>query len=96
MSNIKIIYYDSDNISVVSFEKLLTNTIESLYKIQPGLCLVNYQGSAKELYDIIQEFASGYNLLVMDISIDNNGYWGYMNRNLWEWLKNNINLPNRE
>ena len=85
MKNLKIIYYETNQISKGEIEnKIQTNGIP-LCRIGVGVIIVSYDGTAQGLYDLIN--IPEKRMLVMDIKEGNATYWGYMQSNLWEWLK---------
>lgn len=91
MSNIKIIYYNSGAIDVSHFENKVKSLCKSICNVKSGLLLVNYNGSAKELFDKINIEDNQIEILVVDVEsqADPLPYWGYMNRSIWDWFSQN-------
>lgn len=91
MNNVKIVYFNVDTIDKVLFETTLYNNpnCRSHIEIKSGLILVNYVGSAKDLYDYIEGIALEKSVLVHDLDSADNAYWGFQNKVIWEWLKLN-------
>lgn len=89
MNNLKILYYDSNAINVNTFENLISEQSISIYKIKPGLLLVNYNGSSKQLFDAISTCSDNKNVMIIDLDPGDNTYWGYMSKDLWTWLADN-------
>ena len=88
MKTIKIIYFDSIGIDAQSFESRLKNECKSIYVIKEGVVIVNYIGTAKELFDSLFSSDNRNNVLICDLDSSTDSYWGYMSIELWEWLKN--------
>lgn len=90
MTNIKMIYFDSVGLDIVTFENRIRNVCHSIYVIKDGLVLVNYNGSAHELFNQLVPDDNRYNVLVVDLDTTPNTYWGFMNKDLWEWMRENF------
>lgn len=90
MTKIKMVYFDSVGIDSVTFENRLRNVCQSIYVIKEGLAIVNYDGSAHQLFDLLVPADNRNNVLVTDLDISDNSYWGFMNKDLWTWLSENI------
>lgn len=91
MNNVKIIYYNVETIDDSSFENAVasnTNTV-SHFIIKPGLLLVNYQGSAQNLYQALGDLIKDRSILIHDLDSDIQGYYGFMNKDIWNWLSEN-------
>lgn len=91
MKNIKIVYFDAAAINPAQMGIELNNICNNMFSISPGLIMVNYHGTAKELFELLQPFSGVSNLMVLDVSVEDSGYWGYMNANLWRWIESNTN-----
>ena len=89
MSNIKVIHFDSGNIDGVSLMQRLNSLCASLYRFDNNSVVVKYLGGAKDLYEALGDFIQGKNIFIIDVYTDNDSYWGFMNRELWSWLKEN-------
>ena len=86
MNNVKIIYYNIDTINTKDLEQALKS--DERYKshtvIKPGLLLVNFSGTA---HDLIQD----QNIFIHDLDSGTDAFWGYMNKQIWDWVKVNRN-----
>ena len=91
MNNVKIIYFNTDTINNHDIEIILKNNenCRSYIKIKPGLFLVNFQGTAKDLFDSLGAIVQDQNIFIHDLNDGNDAYWGYMNKNVWDWVKAN-------
>lgn len=89
MNNLKLLYYDSNAINVISFENLISEQSISIYSIKPGLLLVNYNGTSKQLFDAIGPYTDNKNVMILDLDPGDNSYWGYMSKDLWSWILEN-------
>lgn len=91
MNNLKFIYYNIDTIDKVLFETTLFNlpNCESHIEIKSGILLVNYNGTAKELYEATECVVHEKNILIYDLDDSRDAYWGFMNNKVWEWIRNN-------
>lgn len=86
-----MIHYNTETIDSNALDSSLTSNSNyvSHIVIKPGLYLVNYRGGAKDLYDSLGTIIQDKSFLVHDLESSNDAYWGYMNRNIWDWLKAN-------
>ena len=91
MNNVKIIYFNTDTISNKDIENALLKSEHHLSHVQikPGLVLLNYQGTAKDLYEEFGCVVQDQNIFIHDLNDGHDAYWGYMNKNIWDWLKEN-------
>lgn len=89
MTNIKMIYFDSVAIDSVTFEGRLKNICDSLYVINEGLLIVNFNGESKTLFDQLFTDEQTNNVFIADLETHDDSYWGYMNKDLWTWLNEN-------
>ena len=91
MNNVKIVFYNTETIDSNAFDSSLVSNSNyvSHIVIKPGLYIVNYRGSAKDLYDSLETIIQENSFFVHDLESSNDAYWGYMNRNIWDWLRNN-------
>lgn len=88
MSNIKIIYVD-DTVNHEEFYNLLKKYTLSVFRIIPILYLVKYDGEPVALYNSLMDIVSGKNIFIQDIDTNGNTFWGYMRKDLWEWINDN-------
>ena len=93
MNNVKILYYNCETIDTASIEQALTNnsSYRSHALIKNGLMLVNFRGSARDLYQTLGEIIQDKSVFIHDLDSDTHAYWGFLNRNIWEWLSENRN-----
>lgn len=87
----KFIYYNTETIDEDTLQNSITsnpNTV-SLFRLKPGLLFVNYRGTSQELYNSFGEFIKGNSILIHDLDSEEKCYYGYMNREVWEWLRDN-------
>lgn len=95
MSNIKIIYYDPENLSQIWFENNFKNSRTPYTIIGEGVFLVYYKGSSKQLYEFLLQDSllkenSTYDIFIAEIVDCKESYWGFMNKSVWDWLGDNI------
>lgn len=90
MTNIKMIYFDSVALDAVTFENRLRNVCQSMYVIKDGLVFAHFNGSARDLFNQLVPNDNRYNILITDIDTSQDSYWGFMNKDLWNWMRNNI------
>lgn len=91
MNNVKIIYYNVETIDESSFENAITqnsNTV-SHYVIKPGLILLNYRGSSRNLYESLGDMIKEKSVFIHDLDSDPLCYYGFMNKEIWTWLSEN-------
>lgn len=91
MNNIKVIFYNVETVDSNAFESALisNNNYISHIVLKPGFYFVNFQGSAKDLFDALGVVIQEKSIIIHDLDSDNNAFWGYWNRNVWDWLRNN-------
>ena len=91
MNNIKILYYNIETIDGSTLEMSIRNSAEyvSHIEIKQGLLLVNFRGSARELYNSLSDEIKENSILIYDLDSEKDSYWGYMNKNVWDWIKQN-------
>ena len=87
MKNIKLIYFDAVGIPHETMVARLKSICSSLYIISDGLIVAEYEGSSKELYNSIMPEDNKNHVLICDIDIANGTYWGFMGKDLWQWLE---------
>lgn len=91
MNNVKIVYY---NAAAIDQQRLETSIFSNSncfahYVIKPGLLLVNYSGTARELFDAVEPITGDNSIFIHDLDEDVTAYWGIMNRTIWDWLRAN-------
>jgi len=93
MKNIKILYYNVETIDMNTFETSLFSQQKCVnhFIIKPGLLLINYAGTARDLYESVECVVHEKNIFIHDLDVEADAFWGFMNKDVWEWLKNNRN-----
>lgn len=91
MNNVKVIYYNAETIDRVALESSIMSNSHcvSHLVIKTGLMLVNYRGSARDLFNAIELITGTNSILIHDLDPDGASYWGIMNKNVWDWLRDN-------
>lgn len=91
MNNVKIVYYNATTIDPRSIETSIISNANCIshYIIKPGLLLVNFDGTARDLYNAVEPVTSNNSIFIHDLDDDTRAYWGIMNKNIWEWLQQN-------
>mgnify|MGYP003469337656 CR=1 FL=1 len=87
MNNIKILYFDSISIDPQPLQTRLKNVCKSIYVVKDGLVIVNYEGTAQQLFDTLFSSDNRHNVFIHDLETSPDSYWGFMNRDLWQWIK---------
>lgn len=80
------LYYDRTEIDGSVLEQKIQEISVSVYRNGSNQLFVNYKGSCKSLYDNIHSIVGENNVLLLNITSD---YWGYQDKELWEWLNEN-------
>lgn len=91
MNNVKIIYYNAEAIDQQRLETSIFSNANCVghYIIKPGLLLVNFRGSARDLFNAVESITTDNSIFIHDLDSDSIAYWGIMNKTIWEWLQNN-------
>lgn len=63
--------------------------IQSHFTIRHGLILISYSGTARQLYEILEQVVGANKVFIHVLSSDKNAYWGFMDDEFWTWLKTN-------
>lgn len=84
---VQCIIFDNSVIDCLALEERLKTICSSVFKNGSNQFFVNYNGSCKSLYDNLAVVVEGKNVLMIAIKDD---YWGYQNRELWDWIKLNL------
>ena len=91
MNNVKIIYYNIDTINTKDLEQALKS--DERYKshavIKPGLLLVNFSETAHDLFSVFGDNIQDQNIFIHDLDSGTDAFWGYMNKQIWDWVKVN-------
>ncbi len=93
MNNMKFLYFNIETINGDVLEKCLKGSPSyvSHIEIKPGLLLVNFRGSAQELYNSLSDEIKENSILIYDLDKSKDAYWGYMNKSVWDWIESNGN-----
>lgn len=86
MNQVKIVYYDINQVSKNEIEAKLA-TLGDIYVINSGMSFIRYNGTAQELYDAIS--IEQKRIMILDLDDDLHPYWGYMPSSVWDWLSAN-------
>lgn len=91
MNNLKFLYFNIETINGDVLEKCLKSSASyrSHIEIKPGFILVNFCGSARELYNSMSDEIKENSILIFDLDNEKDSYWGYMNKNIWDWIDQN-------
>lgn len=89
MKRNKLVYFDSKSIDTQVLESKLKEIRCEYYIVTEDLMLVVFDGTPKDLYETLLDIVDRYNIFIIDIVDSLDSYWGYMSKNLWEWLKSN-------
>ena len=91
MNNVKIIYYNIETINSDAIENMVATNQKTIshYIIKPGLILVNFRGSAQNLYNDLIDYVREQSVFIHDLDSVTDSYYGFMNKSIWEWLRNN-------
>lgn len=84
---IKYISFDNSVVDAAVLEENLRLVCCSIYKNGRDQFFVNYQGSCHSLYENIAQIVGEKSILLLGVDADD--YWGYQNKALWEWIKQN-------
>lgn len=81
------VYANSINTSIL--RQRLEQLSASCYVISSTSFLIRYMGSTKDIYDSIYDIINDTNVFVCEINTLPGEYWGYMDKSLWDWMKDN-------
>lgn len=84
MSQVKYIDYDCTDVDNVIFDKRIEALTTSFYRIDKRSLMVNYQGSAKDLYQNLEELIKEKYIIILDVTYPD--YYGYHKSALWNWI----------
>lgn len=84
MTYVKYIDYDCTDVDNVIFDKRIEALTVSYYRIDKRSLMVNYHGTAKDLYDNLEELIKEKYILIMDVTHPD--YYGYHKSALWDWI----------
>ncbi len=85
MERIKHIWYDSSVINNSELERRLQSLKIPFTNVSKNNLLVQTDLSAHSLYDQLGEIIDTKSILIG--GFDSSDYWGYMNGDLWTWIK---------
>ena len=91
MNTVKMIFYNEETIDSNAFDSALSsnNNYVSHIEINPGFYFVNFRGSAKDLFDALGTVVQDKSIIIHDLDADNDAFWGYWNKMVWDWLREN-------
>lgn len=89
MNNIKIIYFDFEDIDSTSLTQQLKSLCMSVYRVSNNIFMVNYTDTPKTLYSSLGNMIQGKNIFIIEVNSSMDAYWGFMGKELWDWLNNN-------
>lgn len=90
MNSVKIMYYSFENTSDSVIKSLLSQNknCKGFHMMKSGIMLVDFQGSAKELYDVFSQINDKQLMLIYDLDPAEDAFWGFMPITTWDWIKN--------
>ena len=90
MSNIKYIDYDCSEVDNVLFDRRIETLTSSFYRIDKRSLMVNYIGTAKDLYNNLEDLVKEKYVLIIDVS--NTQFYGYHKSALWKWINTQFEM----
>lgn len=94
MSHIKYIDYDCSEVDNVLFDRRVESLSSSFYRIDKRSLMVNYIGTAKDLYNNLEDLVKEKYILIIDVSYPQ--FYGYHKSALWEWINTQFNIENNK
>ena len=85
MEKIKHIWYDSSVISNIELEQKLLSLQIPFVKVSKSNLLVQSDMSSHSLYDKLGSIIDKKSILIG--SFDSSDYWGYLDGDIWTWIK---------
>ena len=85
MERFKHIWYDSSVINIIELEERLQSLQIPFVRISKNNLLVQSNLSAHALYDQLGTILEKKEIFIG--GFDSSDYWGYMNGDLWSWIK---------
>lgn len=91
MNNVKIIYFNPETIDTIALNSSITSNSNYVghIDIRPGLLLINFKGTARELYSSLEPVIGQSRILIHDLDAGDDAFWGIMPRDFWAWVKQN-------
>lgn len=91
MNNVKIIYFKPETIDSIALNSSICSNSNyiSHIDIRPGLLLVNFSGTARELHSSLEPIIGQSRIFIHDLDSGNDAFWGIMPREFWDWVKQN-------
>lgn len=88
MKNVYVIYFGSDCEKKIVGERILN--IGESYTVSPSIYLVSCGQDAKTVYELLADNDhKEEEIVVLKLSNEEKSYWGFSEKNLWEWLRKN-------
>ena len=87
-----IIIFDKELVGNQVFQDRINRLGDSFYLLDGNIVLLKSESTVREIYSSIsaEEFSTK---LMMVMQIDRTNYFGYMQSNLWGWLKEQPSNP---
>lgn len=85
MERIKHIWYDSSVINTEELEQKLQSLQIPFVRLSKNNLLVQANMTSTSLYNQLETIIDKKNIFIG--GFDSNDYWGYMNRDIWTWIK---------
>lgn len=86
MKSIKYIWYDGSVISSGELEQKLQSLQIPFFRISKNNLLVKTTITSSSLYNELGSIIDNKSIFIG--GFDSNDYWGYMDGDLWNWIKN--------
>lgn len=85
MERIKHIWYDSSVINTEELEQKLQSLQIPFVRLSKNNLLVQANMTSTSLFNQLETIIDKKNIFIG--GFDSNDYWGYMNRDIWTWIK---------
>ncbi len=85
MERIKHIWYDSSVINTEELEQKLQSLQYPFFRMSKNNLLVQANIASSALYNQLGELVDKKSIFIG--SFDSSDYWGFMNGELWNWIK---------
>lgn len=85
MERIKHIWYDSSVINTEELEQKLQSLQIPFVRLSKNNLLVQANMTSTSLYNQLETIIDKKNIFIG--GFDSSDYWGYMNRDIWTWIK---------
>ncbi len=84
MSFLKLIYFDT---SLNDMLDVICHSYSTHYPISNNLILVYTRETTKEIYEKFENISNQKHFFVIELDNRSGAYWGFMDENLWDWLR---------